>query len=280
MVLSFGEVLMDCFPDRNVIGGAPFNVAVHLRRLGEEAGIITKVGEDELGLEIQSALARERLTAQLQIDQNYPTGRVDVTLDKGQPSYFIHKGCGWEFIAVDEIQPPNFFVFGSLALFFENNKQSFKKYRNQFNETLFVCDLNLREPFYDKNTIDLCLNATDVLKINDEELSYLSSEYEVDEVVDWLKIEFDIHKIILTEGAKGATLFWDDQIISCPVNSVKNIKDTVGAGDSFTSLFLHGVINKLPLELSMQRAADFAGMICQTSGAVPSDLSIYEKFKF
>lgn len=279
MVLSFGEVLMDCFPDKNVIGGAPFNVAVHLSRLGEEAGVITKVGEDKLGQEIKSTLKREGLMAQLQIDENYPTGRVDVTLSEGQPSYFIHEGCGWEFIAVNKIQPPDFFVFGSLALFFERNKQSFKHYRDQFNDTVFVCDLNLRAPLYDKSTINLCLNATDILKINDEELSYLSNEYQVDEVINWLKVEFDIRKILLTEGAKGATLFWDGQIISCPVNSVENIKDTVGAGDSFTSLFLHGVINKLPLELSMQRAADFAGMICQTSGAVPSDLKMYEKFK-
>ena len=279
MVLSFGEVLMDCFPDKNVIGGAPFNVAVHLRRLGEDAAVITKIGRDELGLEIKNTLTKERLTRQLQIDQNYPTGRVDVTLDQGQPSYVIHKGCGWEFISVDDIEPPDFFVFGSLALFFEKNKQTFKNYRKHFNKTLFVCDLNLRAPFYDKKTIDLCLNATDFLKINDEELAYLSNKYQVNDVINWLKIEFDIQKILLTEGAKGATLFWDDKIIYCPVTSVKNLKDTVGAGDSFTSLFIHGVINELPLEVSMQRAADFAGMICQTSGAVPSDLSIYEKFK-
>ncbi|MAW65948.1 MAG: hypothetical protein CMD18_07120 [Flavobacteriales bacterium] len=280
MVLSFGEVLMDCFPDRNVIGGAPFNVAVHLRRLGEEVGVITKVGEDELGLQIQSILVRERLTAQLQIDPNYPTGRVDVTLNQGQPSYFIHEGCGWEFIGVNEIKAPDFFVFGSLALFFEKNKQSFKNYRDQFDDTVFICDLNLRVPFYDKDTVDICLNAADILKINDEELSYLSNEYQVDDVIHWLKIEFNIHKVLLTEGAKGATLFWDNQIISCPVKSVKNIKDTVGAGDSFTSLFLHGIIHELPLDYAMQRAADFAGVICQTSGAVPRDLSIYEKFKF
>ncbi len=279
MVLSFGEVLMDCFPDKNVIGGAPFNVAVHLRRLGEDAAVITKIGRDELGLEIKSTLTKERLTRQLQIDQNYPTGRVDVTLDQGQPSYFIHKGCGWEFISVDDIEPPDFFVFGSLALFFEKNKQTFKDYRKHFNKTLFVCDLNLRAPLYDKKTIDLCLNATDFLKINDEELAYLSNKYQVKDVINWLKIEFDIQKILLTEGAKGATLFWDDKIIYCPVTSVKNLKDTVGAGDSFTSLFIHGIIHELPLEVSMQRAADFAGMICQTSGAVPSDLSIYEKFK-
>ena len=280
MVLSFGEVLMDCFPDKNVIGGAPFNVAVHLKRLGEEAGIITKVGEDELGNQIQEILVKEGLTAQLQIDKNYPTGRVDVTLENGQPSYYIHKGCGWEFIGAKEIQTPNYFVFGSLALFFEKNKQSFLNYKTQFEKATFVCDINLRKPYYDKETIDLCLNAADILKINDEELAYLSKTYQVEHVIDWLKTEFNIHKILLTEGAKGAKLFWDDKIISCEVKKVENIKDTVGAGDSFTSLFLHGIIHQLPLELTMQRAADFAGGICQTSGAVPVELAVYEKYKF
>ena len=279
MVLSFGEVLMDCFPDKNVIGGAPFNVAVHLKRLGEEAGIITKVGEDELGNQIQEILVKEGLTAQLQIDKNYPTGRVDVTLENGQPSYYIHKGCGWEFLGVKEIKTPNYFVFGSLALFFEKNKNSFVKYRAQFEQAIFVCDINLRKPYYDKSTIDLCLNAADILKINDEELDYLSETYQVENIIDWLKTEFGIHKVLLTEGAKGATLFWDGEIISCKVNKVENIQDTVGAGDSFTSLFLHGIIHQLPLDVAMQRAADFAGIICQTAGAVPVDLTVYESYK-
>ena len=280
MVISFGEVLMDCFPDKNVIGGAPFNVAVHLKRLGEEACIISKVGEDELGQQIQEILVREGLTAQLQIDKNYPTGRVDVTLENGQPSYYIHQGCGWEFIDSKEIRTPNYFVFGSLALFFEQNKKSFEKYRNQFETATFICDINLRTPYYDKETINLCLNAADIIKINDEELAYLSKAYQVEHVIDWLKTEFSIHKILLTEGAKGATLFWEDKILSCEVKKVENIKDTVGAGDSFTSLFLQGILHHLPLDLTMQRAADFAGSICQTSGAVPADLNVYEKYKF
>ena len=54
MVLSFGEVLIDCLPNGNVIGGAPFNVAIHLKRLGEGSGIISKIGQDELGDEIKS----------------------------------------------------------------------------------------------------------------------------------------------------------------------------------------------------------------------------------
>ena len=143
-----------------------------------------------------------------------------------------------------------------------------------------MCDLNLRKPYYDKNSVDLCLNAADILKINDEELDYLSKSYEIVDAIDWLKSEFGIHKVILTEGAKGATLFWEGEVISCEVQKLQNIQDTVGAGDSFTSVFLHGIIHELPLAVAMQRAADFASVICQTSGAVPVDLMVYEKFKF
>lgn len=270
---------MDCFPDQNVIGGAPFNVAVHLKRLGEDAGIITKIGEDVLGSEIQQILQQEDLIDQLQVDENYQTGRVDVTLKNGQPSYLIHEGCGWEYISMKKTTAPDYFVFGSLALYFKNNKESFKNYRNHFEKTTFVCDLNLREPFYNFQTIDLCLSSADVLKINDEELNYLSKVFKVDDVIVWLRNEYGINKVLLTEGSKGAILYWEGKIVSCPVEKVENIKDTVGAGDSFTSMFLYGVIKKLPLNLAMQRAGEFAGLICQTKGAVPDDLSIYEKFK-
>lgn len=279
MVISFGEVLMDCFSDKNVIGGAPFNVAVHLKRLGIESSIITKIGEDDLGKELKSILEKEGLTAQLQIDEKYPTGRVDVTLNNGQPSYNIHKGCGWEFINYTNITSPKYFVFGSLALSFPKNKAAFKEYKKKFSESTFVCDINLREPFYNKETIELCLETADILKINDEELEYLANEYEVEDVVNWLKLKYNISKVLLTEGAKGANLFWEDEKHSCVVNKIENIVDTVGAGDSFTSLFLHGIINELPLDLSLQRAADFAGVICETSGAVPTDLSVYDSYK-
>ncbi len=279
MVLSFGEVLMDCFPDRNVIGGAPFNVAVHLKRLGIDAGIITKIGEDELGDELEAILKKEGLTNQLQKDANFPTGKVDVALNNGQPSYYIHQGCGWEFIDYEEIEDPAYFVFGSLALSFTHNKESFKAFRAKFKETQFVCDINLREPFYNKETIELCLESADILKINDEELDYLAKAYNQEEVIEFLKSEYNISKVLLTEGAKGAKLFWDNEEFSCEVKKIDDIVDTVGAGDSFTSVFLYGVITKKPLGEAMQDAADFAGMICQTPGAVPNNLDIYNIIK-
>ncbi len=49
MIVSFGEVLMDCLPDHNLIGGAPFNVAINLKRMGNTVEFISKVGKDDFG---------------------------------------------------------------------------------------------------------------------------------------------------------------------------------------------------------------------------------------
>ncbi len=46
-VLVFGEVLYDIFPDAEVLGGAPFNVARHLAGFGSGALLISRVGRDQ-----------------------------------------------------------------------------------------------------------------------------------------------------------------------------------------------------------------------------------------
>ena len=132
MVLSFGEVLMDCLPEKNVIGGAPLNVVTHLKRLGEDSGIISKIGTDKLGVEIAAILASENLDQFLQKDSSYKTGYVTVNFIDGQPNYKIHPGCGWEFLDFENTITPKYFVFGSLALHFPQNKASFLKYRADF----------------------------------------------------------------------------------------------------------------------------------------------------
>ncbi|MBA4321171.1 MAG: carbohydrate kinase, partial [Flavobacterium sp.] len=48
-IIAFGEVLMDCLPDKNVIGGAPFNVAIHLKRFGNQVTFVSKIAKDDFG---------------------------------------------------------------------------------------------------------------------------------------------------------------------------------------------------------------------------------------
>jgi fructokinase len=279
MVLSFGEVLMDCLPDKNVIGGAPFNVVTHIKRLGESSGIISKIGTDELGSEIASFLKTEKIDQFVQKDSNYKTGYVTVKFIEGQPDYTIHSGCGWEFLDFENVATPKYFVFGSLALHFPKNKESFLKYKAAFKDAEFICDLNLRTPFYSKENIELCLSSTNILKINDEELDYLAAEYKVEDPIAWLKDKYGITKIILTKGSKGATVYWDDEEVSGDVTPVRAMRDTVGAGDSFTALFIYGLLKNVPLKENLKRASSFASLICEQSGAIPSDLSLYDSYK-
>jgi fructokinase len=279
MVLSFGEVLIDCLPGGNVIGGAPFNVAIHLKRLGEASGIISKIGKDELGDEIKSFLIAENVDKQIQIDDKLKTGYVTVTLNNGQPSYTIHRGTGWEFVDyIEDNSKPNYLVFGSLALHFPHNKASFEKYLTLYPNATRICDINLRTPFYDNDTIDYCLQKTNILKINDEELEHFAKENNLSDPVAYLDEKYNINKVILTKGADGAEVFWEGEKFSSNAGTVNNLKDTVGAGDSFTSMFIYGLLKGIPVNENLKRASDFSAYICETSGAIPSDKSEYTKY--
>ncbi len=101
--LIFGEVLFDVMPDgTRVLGGAPFNVAWHLEAFGLRPLMITRVGVDESGDEVLTAMASWGMdTSGVQRDDTYPTGRVEVDLDDGEPTFHIlpdqaydHLDCG------------------------------------------------------------------------------------------------------------------------------------------------------------------------------------------
>lgn len=75
-VLSYGEILWDVIDGQAKIGGAPFNLAGHLARLGAEAFLYSKVGADELGRRALQEIARLGVSSNyVKTDARYPTGR-------------------------------------------------------------------------------------------------------------------------------------------------------------------------------------------------------------
>src|SRR3569623_1843707 len=78
--IAFGETLVDQFRDRNVLGGAPFNVACHLGALGAHPVLVTRAGKDALGDQLLQAMGERGLDVRgVQRDPARPTGRVKVT---------------------------------------------------------------------------------------------------------------------------------------------------------------------------------------------------------
>ena len=81
-VLCFGEVLWDVLPHGFYLGGAPLNVAFHLRQLGLDPVIVSAVGEDALGDEARSAIEASGVdVSAVSRHASWPTGTALVELD-------------------------------------------------------------------------------------------------------------------------------------------------------------------------------------------------------
>ena len=119
---------MDCFPDQEVLGGAPLNVAYHLRGLGGGVGVIpvlvTRIGKDEHGHRLLEAMHAAGLPIDgVQLDCLHPTGAVRIELEAdGQGHRFeIAPDQAWDFIHADMARlvglssRPQWLYFGTLA---------------------------------------------------------------------------------------------------------------------------------------------------------------------
>ncbi len=284
MIVCFGEVLVDCLPDEEVIGGAPFNVAIHLKRLGNDVDFVSSIGNDEKGAMIQLLLEKEELSKHVEIAEEHPTGYVSVWFEGNEPKYTIHAPCSWQYLkVVTHDQTPEVFVFGSLGTYFPENKLAVEQYRKTFPDTTFLCDLNLRAPMYSKEHVVFCLEITDILKVNEDELEYLRSQiFEVEserEVVQLLADQFGISRLMITKAEKGVEVVWGDQRIEMPAPLVPTdeFQDAIGAGDSFTAVFIHLLLqNPDRLETNVGQALTFASKICANKGAFPNASELYK----
>src|ERR1035441_1561830 len=88
LILGIGELLWDILPEGPQLGGAPANYGVMAGRLGDDAVVLSRVGDDPLGAEAHTVLKPFPVdSSRLQVDAEHPTGRVNVDLKDGQPSY-------------------------------------------------------------------------------------------------------------------------------------------------------------------------------------------------
>lgn len=280
-VVGMGELLFDVFPTGKKIGGAPVNFAYHVCQLGVESLAISAVGEDTLGNEIIDIL-NERGIAYIVPRVAEPTGTVQVTLDeKGVPSYEICEGVAWDNIPcskelVNAAKKCSAFCFGSLAQRSEQSHNAihlFLDSMSQGDDTLRIFDINLRQSFYSKEIVETSLDKSNVLKINDDEfrlvgemLGYDSSDFE--QGCRFLMERYDLRIVILTCGENGSYIFHKEGVSFQPTPVVK-VVDTVGAGDSFTAVFVASLLKGYSIVDAHRKAVDVSAYVCTQSGAMP-----------
>lgn len=285
-VVCFGEVLWDIFSSGSRAGGAPFNVAYNLDKMGIEVQMISKIGNDQLGNDLLNQIKSwEISTEYIQIDDEKPTGTVIAQFDEqGEAHYDIVDNVAWDHIEISTkqkelIQNSEAFVFGSLIA---RNEQS----RNTLLELIElakfrVFDVNFRPPFIDFDLIKTLLQKAHLVKMNKAELriiiEFLGEEYiDEDNSIKHIQKHFDLNEIVLTKGSKGARYFVGDQNYTFSAVSIE-VTDTVGSGDSFLAGFLSKRIQGKSPEETMKQAVSLGAFITSKSGACPD--YTYEEFK-
>jgi fructokinase len=261
-IVCFGEMLWDCFPGEDIPGGAPMNVALNLRQLGFEVKMISSLGKDDYGLNLRNFISTYDLDQSLiQETSEYPTGKVLV--DQSDPEnilYEIVAPAAWDYIqptaeGIKEVREADAFVYGSLSV---RNQESWDTlYELIHLPVLKIFDINLRAPFYDFSQIDIILGYSDILKINEDELSVLAQNFNLPDNPEAFCKEllelYPLKLICVTLGAKGAMIYSNNKFYHHSGYKV-NVKDTVGSGDAFLS----GLIKTYLERNSPDKILDFA----------------------
>lgn len=276
-ILSIGEVLWDSMLAGLFLGGAPFNVAIHLHQLGVPVAFASRVGDDELGREIVRRMQERKLDVRLvQVDQVRATGFVIVALDAvGSPKFDIVHPSAWDTMQLTAellacARECRAMVYGSLA---QRDPQSRATIQHLWTlAPMKVFDVNLRPPFVDRTVVEDSLKAADIVKLNDSELLQLGEWFVMTGGMETMTAElaetFHCTAVCVTRGAEGGCLWHEGTWYEHPGSRVQ-VADAVGAGDAFLAALLTGLLSGTePMEI-LERANALGAFVASHTGATP-----------
>ncbi|MGM5630210.1 carbohydrate kinase [Apibacter raozihei] len=277
-VICFGEILWDIFPSGKKIGGAPFNVAYHLNKMGVDGRMISCIGKDKLGEELISRVKEASIsTKECQVNAEYDTGTVIADIDENNEAHYtIVEPVAWDFIQWKDdyenlVKNSSAFVFGSLGTRNNVSKNTLLQLLKLAPYKVF--DINLRPPYISQVSIIEFIKQSDLVKMNKAELrqllEWIGKEYTTEEeAVKYVQKCFNLDGLIITKGSKGAVYCDKEQYIFSEAVKVE-VKDTVGSGDSFLAGFLSKKVNGFSASEAMKEAISLGAFITNHEGACP-----------
>lgn len=284
MILCIGEILADMIGERREggesfsfhAGGAPFNVACCIARLGGDAGFIGRVGDDLIGRKLCAFAEGRGLQALcLQRDTVRNTTLAFVSLDDtGERSFcFYRKNTADNHIdfadAAPYIKRADVVHLGSLML----SEPQGRKFADNVVRAVRASgkklsfDVNYREDIYPDGATAADISrkyiaAADIVKLSEEEVSLLYGD------MTGLRLAAGTDKTVcVTLGAKGSLCLCGGNLYKEPSVSVRPV-DTTGAGDAFYGAFLLARQEGLSPEAAL-RFANVCGALTTTrKGAI------------
>ena len=267
-VVALGELLVDftesgVSPQGNPLfeanpGGAPCNVLAMLQKLGKRTAFIGKVGDDAFGASLRKTCQEAGICMDaLTVDQAHHTTLAFVqTAANGDRSFSFARNPGAdqmltvEDIPADLIAESRIFHFGTLSLTHEPARAATCRAVEiaKAGGAIISFDPNLRPPLWDspeeaKREIEWGLSQSDVVKIADNELAFMTGETDFDRGAAILRKDFpNIRLLNVTAGADGSYSYYQTHRVYQPSFRLGGTIETTGAGDTFCACVLNFVL--------------------------------------
>lgn len=288
LIIGIGEVLWDCFPSGDRLGGAPLNFVAHCQQLGRPHGIqsamVSRVGTDSLGTKALEIIEQFGIDCRnIQRDPQHKTGIVKVQLNAGQPTYEIMSDVAWDYLQwnseLEQLQQQADVVcFGSLGQRSAASRDVIQQFVRGSRASIRLFDINLRPPFVDRRVIMSALSLANVLKLNEEELLWLADELgvpkrdDIEVTAQAVRHELALDTLLLTRSALGCFLVTRDNVYSAEVPKLEFAPDAdaVGAGDAATAAFVIGLLLGLSPAEIVAKANCVGAYVASQPGAVPT----------
>lgn len=306
-LIAIGEALIDFIPDKTgcafdevtafapKVGGAPANVCGAFAKLGGKAMMLTQLGNDPFGHKIADELDSYGIdTSAIRFTDAANTALAFVSLaeDGNRTFSFYRKPSADMLLSPEQIEEPWFenayaLHFCSVSLGdFPMKDAHDRAIELARKKGMFISfDPNLRFQLWNDTAllherVGEFIPKCDILKISDEELSFITGESDIASAVPAL-FDKGVKLIVYTCGKYGAYAYTKNAAVFSPTVSVK-VKDTTGAGDGFIGSFLWklqslGVdANNIGAveEKQLQECLDFSNRFCafsvQSEGAIAS----------
>lgn len=270
MILCCGEALIDMIPGQSAAGetahvpctgGAIFNTAIALGRLGAKVALASGVSRDLFGEMLAQTLTDNHVGTDMLVRSDRLSTLAVVHLVNGSATYsFYDENSAGRMLDVCDFdavpQDVSALYFGGISLVAEPAADAYAGLlaRARTGRVVMI-DPNIRPGFITdpqayRMRLEVMLGQSDIVKVSDEDLDWIVGPQAGLADQARLLLAKGPKFVIVTRGAEGATVFDADSAVDVPAVRA-NVVDTVGAGDTFNA----GVLAYLSLNNQLTTAA-------------------------
>ena len=263
MILCCGEALIDMLPCETpaggpaltpLPGGAVFNTAIALGRLGAPTGFFSGLSTDLFGEMLKDSLEESEVDVAHSVFSDRPTTLAFVRLVDGQAAYtFYDEYTAGRMLSPEDLPPTlpteiTALFLGGISLVVEPCGSAYQVLMEREAKCHFtMLDPNIRSSFIAdesayRTRISQMMSIADIVKLSEEDMSWLYGDGSLQGYAHKV-LNMGPKLVCVTQGEKGAHAYTENTSVRVEAPPVKTA-DTVGAGDTFNAGFL-AMLNRL-----------------------------------